>query len=401
MSSTLDTTADSTRTYRTNREDWGSIRKRSSGRYQASYTGPDGQRYNAPTTFDSLREARAWLAAQRLAIQRGEWRSPRAVVAEQFGVYSTAWLAQRVSAKGEPLRPKTLLEYRRQLATGLAEFGLDRISDITPARVRKWHAERMESGRTLAGAEARLLRAILNTAIVDGLISKNPVDSNLTRTHAGIVHRPPTLAELGVVLDSIEPQFKLAVLLAAYGGLRFGEWRALRRNDVTFIAGRATVRVERSAQYLTGTGWHVGPPKSSDGIRTVTLPKGLTEEVEAHLAAYVGAFPEALLFAPAGGQGFLHDRQFNRTWNFARDAAGIRALVREHDLRHFYGSALAAMGHGLPQIQRALGHGTAAATLMYLHAVEEHDVELADNMPMPVAGVRTLVTSMGSVRGAL
>ncbi|QHO70780.1 hypothetical protein BHD05_15120 [Marisediminicola antarctica] len=321
------------------------------------------------------------------------------VTAEVFGVYAAAWLAQRVSGKGEPLRPKTRAEYQRQLRTGLAEFQTDRITMITPARVRRWHAERMESGRTLAGAEARLLRAILNTAVVDGIIAKNPVDSNLTRTRAGIPHRPPTLVELGVILDTIEPQMKLAVLLAAYGGLRFGEWRALRRRDVSVLNGRASVSVERSAQYLTGTGWHVGPPKSADGIRTVTLPKGLTADVESHLADRVGAFPDALLFSPVGGQGFLHDRQFNKSWNRARDAAGIRGQVREHDLRHFYGSALAALGHGLPQIQRALGHGTAAATLMYLHAAEEHDFELADRLPMPSPNPRPLLTALSARRG--
>ena len=104
------------RKYKANPESWGAIRKLASGRCQASYVGPDSERYNAPHTFDTLGDARAWLAGIRTDIQRGKWRSPHTVAAERFGKYATAWVQQRVSSKGEPLRPKTRAEYERQLA---------------------------------------------------------------------------------------------------------------------------------------------------------------------------------------------------------------------------------------------------------------------------------------------
>ena len=119
-----------------------------------------------------------------------------------------------------------------------------------------------------------------------------------------------------------------------------------------------------------------------------------------HLAEQVGAFPDALLFAPEGGADFLHNGQFYRAWNRARDAAGVRAVVREHDLRHFYGSSLAALGHGIPQIKRALGHGTAAATLGYLHATGERDAAMADSLPLPTVAARPNVTDMSERRAA-
>jgi integrase len=56
-------------------------------------------------------------------------------------------------------------------------------------------------------------------------------------------------------------------------------------------------------------------------------------------------------------------RRFKR----ARDAAGLRPL-RFHDLRHTYGSLLAAAGVDLVTIKSAMGHSALATTGRYLHA---------------------------------
>ena len=52
---------------------FGNIRELPSGRYQASYKGPDGARHTAPQTFDSPQYADAWLSRVRTDIQRGDW----------------------------------------------------------------------------------------------------------------------------------------------------------------------------------------------------------------------------------------------------------------------------------------------------------------------------------------
>ena len=55
------------RTRSATRASWGKIRTLPSGRLQASYVGPDEQRYPAPMTFDNRSDAEAWLtgSAQR------------------------------------------------------------------------------------------------------------------------------------------------------------------------------------------------------------------------------------------------------------------------------------------------------------------------------------------------
>lgn len=375
------------------RASWGYIRKLASGRYQASYT-VDGQRYTAPHTFDGKEAADVWLAQCRARISLGQWKSPEQEAAEReaeakrraaqkFGPYSATWLEQRVNGKGEPLRVKTRTEYERMLRRGLAVFASDQIEDITPARVRAWHTGRAKTAPTMAGGEARLLRAILNTAAMDGIIDKNPVPGNLTRTHTGIKHRPPTSGELAVILDHMQGRYRLAVLLAAYGGLRRGEWAALRRRDILIGADRVRVNVERACQYIAGTGWHVGPPKSAEGVRIVPLPAQVTADVEAHLAEHVGPFPDDLLFP--GRDGFQHPMAFNKVWDAARDAAGVRAVVREHDLRAYAATSFAVAGGTMAETMRLLGHSTTAAAMAYQHAATERMDALADRLGAPDA----------------
>ncbi|WP_298228532.1 tyrosine-type recombinase/integrase [Gryllotalpicola sp.] len=380
------------------RQGFGEIEQLPSGNYRARYTGPDGERYKAQRTFVAKIDAEGWLSVERAAISSGKWKPPVVRDAEVFGPYATSWLAQRTTSKGQPLRPKTRAEYSRQLANGLATFADDHLGDITAARVRAWHNGRAQAGPTQAGAEARLLHAILNTAVADGIIDANPVPSQLGRTSTGVKHRPPTLDELSVILDTIGPNYRLAVILASYAGLRLSEWRALRRKDVKIADGRVTVTVERQAVYIAHEGWQVGPPKSDEGVRTKALPAALAGEFTRHLAEHVGEFPESLLFAPPRGSGFLHDKPFYLAWDRARDAAGVREVVREHDLRHFYGSGLADAGAGIAQIQHELGHGSARASLVYLHAAQELNTALADSLPLPPARPRLVANLNGEKR---
>ena len=82
----------------TARRGFGKIRKLPSGRYQASYVGPDGQRHNATATFGTKLDAGGWLAAQQTDIARGTWGKPAPARREgvpRFAAYAASWLATR------------------------------------------------------------------------------------------------------------------------------------------------------------------------------------------------------------------------------------------------------------------------------------------------------------------
>src|SRR5690348_1939673 len=85
---------------------WGHIRRLPSGRYQASYVGPDGQRHRAPMTYTKRADADGWLADERRHVERdsrgiAEWTPPREREAarwergETLAVYGERWIKER------------------------------------------------------------------------------------------------------------------------------------------------------------------------------------------------------------------------------------------------------------------------------------------------------------------
>ena len=58
------------------RRGFGKVRKLPSGRWQASYIGPDGERHNAAETFLTKTDAAGWLAAKQTDIGRETWGKP-------------------------------------------------------------------------------------------------------------------------------------------------------------------------------------------------------------------------------------------------------------------------------------------------------------------------------------
>ena len=63
----------------------------------------------------------------------------------------------------------------------------------------------------------------------------------------------------------------------------------------------------------------------------------------------------------------LDESALRRRYRRAQAAAGVRPL-RFHDLRHTFGSRLAAKGVDVVTIQKAMGHSSLSTTSRYLHA---------------------------------
>jgi len=360
------------------RRGFGMLRRLPSGNYQASYIGPDDQRHKAPDTFLTRPDAEAWLARQYEIIKNDEWQQK--VEPEPFGEYASNWVETRRRPDGTPLKARTLADYRKSIVA-LKPLENHFIHDITPPQIRQLHARlTKQSGATSAGRHMRMMRAVLTTAYRDGLITRNPVPSELCRTLTGLKHRPPTPEELAKVLEVIEPKFKLAVCLAAFGGLRIGEWRALRRNDLKLTGGYYIVTIAQQAQLINGK-WETTTPKSESGIRKVALPTWLTPEIKAHLAT-IQKSPNALLFPASKSSDFV-DQEWKNAWNAARKKAGIMGEVRGHDLRHYYATSLAQAGASAPLLQSALGHSSIAMSMKYVHAAKGASPELADLIKPP------------------
>ena len=359
---------------RSKRRDFGSLRKLPSGRWQAAYTGPDGQRHTAPTTFDDKTTANLWLRRQQTAIASETWGKPAPARREmpRFAAYAEAWLSTR------PLRGRSVREYRSVLHGHLIPaFGPMRLDDITPLAVREWHASYGSRTPSARAKAYRVLHAILATAADDDrLVGANPC--RVRRGGSDPRQRRITVAEpdeVAAIAGAMRPQWQMLVLLAAWTTLRFGELAELRRADVDLDAG--VLHVTRAVS-RTDEGLVADRPKSEAGVRDVTVPPFLLPDLAAHLLAHAQPGPDGLLFtAPGGGQ--LYQSCMFREWDRARTAAG-RPDLRFHDLRHTGATWAAEEGATTKQLMRRLGHANPTMAMLYQHATDRGDQQVAERL---------------------
>jgi Phage integrase family. len=104
-----------------------------------------------------------------------------------------------------------------------------------------------------------------------------------------------SVTEVFGVAGAIAPRYRLLVLLAAFTTLRFGELAALRRRDID-LAGRLVV-VRRAQAELQDGRLFDKAPKSAAGVRTVSFPGELVDEITRHLEHYAAAGQDGHVFA--------------------------------------------------------------------------------------------------------
>ena len=107
----------------------------------------------------------------------------------------------------------------------------------------------------------------------------------------------------------------------------------------------------------------------------MTLPAWVAAVLEDHLEKHVAAPPESLLFATSSG-GYLARSNWNSTFRRAADTIGLPA-VRPHELRHTGATLAAATGATTKELMRRLGHSSPAAALLYQHAADDRDADIA------------------------
>ncbi len=177
----------------------------------------------------------------------------------------------------------------------------------------------------------------------------------LARALADGLHREAERDEAEHEDDEQEAEL---VRVAAYAGLRLGELLALRWRDVDFAGHALTISRAMSDGVESST--------KSGRIRRVPLPDQAAGALDRLSKREDYTTEDELVFCNVFGR-HLDGSALRRRFKRARDKAGLRPL-RFHDLRHTYGSLLAAAGVDLVTIQAVMGHSALATTGRYLHA---------------------------------
>lgn len=301
------------------------------------------------------------------------------------------WLEHWLSIVGERMRPSSARAYRsvvrRHLIPLLGTLRLDQVDARTVQRIiDQVGAQRVKrSGRLIRpGTVHRIwavLRSALNEAHRQGLAApigrmRLPAGGKQTAVlwtpereqvwwESGL--RPP-VAVWGVehvarFLEAVQddPLFPLWWLVALRG-LRRGEAVALRGADLDPAAQNLHVREQI---ILIDGVYHVSPPKSMAGVRSLALDEFTTDLLTRHWTGQQGRYDgrnnldRPLFIHPDG-------RPVRPDWITHRFAELVEQLhlppVRFHDLRHGAASLAGAANVPLKVIQHDLGHSSCVTT---------------------------------------
>lgn len=356
-----------------------SIKRREDGQWRARYRDATGKEH--AKHFERKADGERWLHTEQSKVDRGNWSDPaRGKVT--VGDWSQRWLTAQLQ-----LKPSTRQRYASILAMKIEPtWGNVSLASVSYAAVTEWVTAMSASG--LAGSTVRqchrVLSLVLAHAVRDKRISSNPAEGVKLPRAVKSDKQFLTADQVAQLADaagkghkSVAPeelaQRRLIVLTLAYTGLRFGELAALRAGRVDLM--RRRLDVAQSVTEVNGLAVF-GTPKTHQQ-RSVPVPRFLVDDLTSLLA---GKAPEDLVFtAPEGGvlrlMGFRR-RVFDR----AANAAGLPGLT-PHELRHTAASLAIRSGANVKDVQRMLGHASAAMTLdVYAGLFEDGLDDVADRM---------------------
>jgi integrase len=362
------------------RRRFGYVRQLSSGRWQASYAGPDGVRYRAPHTFSTEAKADKWVRFEEALIETGQWDARRVATTPLFGEFCEKYINTQTTRSGELLKPTTKHHYRTVLRVHLGRFHDVPLHEIDTPAIREWWSESIADGKLTSRSRAyKLLSATLGRAVEDGHISHNPCTikgAHSAETGKEIV--VPSAEELARIINCMNPRYKTMTMLIANSGLRFGEAAALERSDlsVSTLEGKIVfqISVNKTTALIDGEVF-TQSPKSSASIRDVKLRAELTEPLEAHLQA-TASTESPLLFPNASG-GYVRNDVFTNSFRRALKKAGADPGITPHSLRHFAGSEYGRAGANVAELSKFLGDKSNSAVLRYLHTTDRGDTLLS------------------------
>jgi integrase len=358
----------------------GAVRKLPSGRWQARVANGDGQLVSLgsfSTKTDAAHALRISLGDQA----RGDWVDPRA---GQLTLrdYACDWLEHR------PIRPRTRELYESLLRNHiLPTFGDLALVDITSRHVRHWHSRMLTApkpGAVTVAKTYRLMRTILVTAIEDGLIARNPCAIK----GAGVEHSPErpvaSIEQVYAIADTVDPRYRMLILLATFTSLRFGELAALTRRRIDLDTGLITVA--ESANELNNGTRIVDQPKTHAGRRVVAVPPLLMGDLRHHLEHYAASGRDGVVFTgPLGAP--LRRSNWSKNWRRAIDGLDL-AHLHFHDLRHTGNTLAASTGASTKELMNRMGHSSSRAALHYQHATMERELVIAQRLSDLVAVAR-------------
>lgn len=327
--------------------------------YYTDYTGARKQKMKRG--FKLQREAKEWERAF-LEKQQG---TPDMTFQSLYDLY--------IEDMSHRLRENSVSGKKNVFKNRILPYFKDKpINQITPKDIRDWQNIQISAGYSDAYLDRiqNMMTTIFNYAVNYYNLPANPCNK---AGHMGKRTRSMqfwTLEQYSSFIPLVDnPSAHTAIQVLFYSGMRFGELLALTPADIDFAAG--TISITKSYQHRAGGGL-VTPPKTSNGIRTVTMPAAVMNELEGYIAKLYHIEPDERIF--------LFTKSLIRgTMQRCSEAACI-PMIRIHDLRHSHVSLLIDLGFSPHLIAERIGDTVQMVNNTYGHLYPTKHREVADKL---------------------
>ncbi|MFO0848372.1 MAG: site-specific integrase [Gemmataceae bacterium] len=279
---------------------------------------------------------------------------------ETVGDHLDHWLADVARPN---TRPNTWERYEQIVRLHLKpRIGGVPLAKLTVSRVVKLWADMGRDGVTAGNVKkcSEVFASALECAVAEEKIAVAPTRTakkpKVTRPDVEVFTDDEVRALLtAAAADRLGALFVLAVAT----GAREGELLALEAADFDLDAG--TVRITKMLDHRKGQ-FRLHPPKSRNGLRTLSLPGFALTAVRQHLA---GREPGPAFTTRTGN--YLAKTNFVRQdWAGLVEDAGVR-YRKFHTCRHTLASRLLTAGVDVAEVARVLGDRIETVARTYAH----------------------------------
>lgn len=302
--------------------EWQSGRCRCKPRFQAAvYSTREGKKIRKH--FDAEGAARTWREDAGGAVRKGRMRAPTTTTVKQAADALIAGMGDGsiLDRSGKPYKPSTVRSYDGALRLRiLDEIGSMRLSALDRRTVQdlveKWRADRLTASTVQNTLNP--LQVLARRAVRSGELAIDPTDGLELPAIRGRRDRIASPAEAAALIEALPKAERGLWATALYAGLRRGELRALRWDDIDFDAG--VIHVRRS--------WDADPAvgeidvKSDAGRRRVPLIGALRKIIAEHKLAS-GRAGAALVFGRTAIEPFIPSTVRNRALGRGRQRTRV------------------------------------------------------------------------------
>lgn len=255
-------------------------------------------------------------------------------------------------------------------------FGSTPLNELTPVMIREWQngliASNHYKSSTLSNLHGMLV-TVLNFACKYFRLSQNPAviaGGMGTLKAKKDTQRYWTREQFArFTLSGFKPEYIAVFSTLFWTGCRIGECLALTASDIDLDHGIMNIN-----KTITKTehGCKVGPPKTANSRRKVSMPKPLVM-ILADWIQRTDARNNDRLFTKT------RESYLQRLRTHAKKV-GL-PVIRLHDLRHSHASMLIDLGTPPKVVQERLGHASIQMTLdLYSHLYPDKQKDVADRL---------------------